>query len=177
MGQTIFTTKKMKLESKSWVRKTIVGTVITAILGAGAFGAYMLVNQSESESEASSRSRHQASNYDSSGARKSMLPAYAQQNDAFSSLGDSKRHISSHSKTKNAISNKSKSSKGKHFASAHNKKHKRHLGKKYAKMSKHNKHKVAAHKKHGKKHLAHSKHGKKKIAHKKHRSGNTMAQR
>jgi hypothetical protein len=175
MGQTIFNTKKMKLETKSWVQKTIIGTIVVAILGAGAFGAYVLVDQSESQTQTSSRSKQQASNYESRSSRTAMLPAYAQQNDPFSALNGGKSHEPSQSKK---IA-KNKSSKGKKVASAHGKKHKKHHGKKYAKSKKHGKHKIAAHKKHGKHKLTHNKHGKKKVAHKnkKHKSSQKLAQR
>lgn len=170
MGQTIFTTKKMKLESKSWIQKTLIGTVIVAILGAGGFGAYMLVGEDESASAINSRSKHQGS-AQSRTASKPLLPAYAKQSDPFAALGGSKGKSSSQSSKQNVSAGKS--AKSKKVASHKAKKTKKHLSK-----TKSSKHKLAAHKKHGKKHLTHQKHSKKKkTAHKKHKSSHKIAQR
>jgi hypothetical protein len=153
----------MKLESKSWVHKTIIGTIVLAILGAGTFGAYMLVGGSGADTQSQTRSKHHASSRKIASTQ-SMLPAYAKQNDPFASVGGSQGSASAQKSKKVGLA-KSKATKGKKIAK--NKAAKKH-NKKLAKHSKKQKQKFAAAKKHKKQ---------MKTTHKKHKSGHKVAQR
>lgn len=172
MASKIFTTKKMNIEKKAWVRRSIIISAVIAIIGGVGFGGYMLTKEDPSmpmENRQVNRTMNDMPSNPSSA--KPYMPAYsksAADTSPFSQAQSTQSGFAkkeSHSKKRSAHVSKHK----KHKVAAHGK-HKKH---KYAGHKKHSKHKIATHKKHHKhKIAAHKKHHKHKIAankkHKKH---------
>jgi hypothetical protein len=150
MVGSAFTTKKMKLERKNWLRKTMLGTAIVAMLSGIGFGAYKLMD----DEQGSERSSRQTSNhFNRQSNPNTALPRFAE-NGAKSvrKAVDGKRHLVAQQKSSKS-SKAGKKSKIKKIAH-----HGKHKGHKWAKNQKHKGHKLAKHKKHGKHQLAHNKH-------------------
>lgn len=151
MGSKVFTTKKMKLEKKAWLKKGLIGSAIVAVLASAVFGTYMLVNE---DKPSSGRRSHQ-----SASTSNSILPAFATSESAqprsrsFSKLG-----FDSEKKSSTKGSKHLGKKKDKHKKLASKKDHKKSKAKKFAGAKKSKKDKLAAHKKHGKKQLTHKKH-------------------
>jgi hypothetical protein len=181
MRQTIFTTKKMKLERKSWWQKTMIGGVITAILVGGAFSAYKLVEHDDSTSRSSS-AQHNQSNQTSRSmsiyGKEPVLPAYARQSDPFASLnGKSSDRSSKSSHHARSNASQERSAKKKLNATA-KKKDTKSKSKTVVKTKKTKKKTLASNKKLSKKHLADGNHKKKKkMTHKKNKSSHKIAQK
>jgi hypothetical protein len=140
MVGSAFTTKKMKLERKSWLRKSMIGTAIVAVLSAGGFGAYKLTDTEEPS--------HPTSQRNSSNNRvENSLPKFASSMSMNQSISGKRKHAT-HAKTAKPV----KKSKIKKLA-----RHGKHKGQKLARHGKHKGHKLTVHKKHGKHHVAHNK--------------------
>ena len=149
MVKSVFTTKKMRLEKKSWARKSVIGTVIVAVLGCVGFGVYKVAGSQEPL--ISSTSKHNRA--------EPALPKFA----TSSAAGVGKKVSTKTS----LMPSKSKSHKAQLAKSG---KHKSH---KVAKMNKGKKHKLAKHSKSskGKKIAKHHKSGKhQKLSHRKHKN-------
>jgi hypothetical protein len=156
MGTKIFTTKKMKLEKKAWLQKSIIVSAVIAILGGACFGGYTFLKDDVQSNDRPSSKRY-AERATPSFSSRSLLPAFATSNSENHGKPSTKQ--AGHGSKKHGSSKKSdfashKKHKGKKTASMHGKKHK---SKKIASGKKHKKNKLAAHKKHHKKHLAHGK--------------------
>ncbi len=160
MGSQLFTSKKMKLEKASWLKKGIIGTVVVAVLSAAGFGVYSWAG---SESQAPQESRKSRSTTANEPKRTSFLPSFATSSNSVKSNFSGKKqaeHKSKKSKSQKVASHKKH--KGKKVAS-----HKKHKGQKVASHKKHKGHKLASNKKHkGHKLASHKKKHGKKMVHK-----------
>jgi len=133
MGSQLFTSKKMKLEKASWLKKSMIGMTVMAVLSAAGFGIYSWAG---SDSQAPQESRQSRTNTASEPKRTAFLPSFA----------SSSNTVKSNFSGKKQAEHKSKKSKGHKVAS-----HKKHKGHKVASHKKHKGHKFASHKKkHGK---------------------------
>jgi hypothetical protein len=148
MGTKIFTTKKMKLEKKAWLQKSIIVSAVIAILGGACFGGYTFLKDDVQSNDRPSSKRY-AERATPSFSSRSLLPAFATSN--------SENHGKPSTKQAGHGSKKHGSSKKSDFASHKKHKGKKHKSKKIASGKKHKKNKLAAHKKHHKKHLTHGK--------------------
>ena len=145
MGRQLFTSKKMKLEKVSWLKKSMIGVTVMAVLSAAGFGVYSWAG---SESQAPQESRQSRTNTASEPKRNGFLPSFA----------SNSNNVKGNFSGKKKAEHKSKKSKGHKVAS-----HKKHKGHKVASHKKLKGHKISAHKKkHGKKmaHKGKSRHGK-----------------
>ena len=139
MSSKLFTSKKMKLEKKNWARRSIIGTVVVAILGAAGFGVYSMTG----ERSEPSRPSQKTSVYNST---RAQLPAFAD-------TSNNRKALSGKKPVASKVAHKKKSNGKQKLASG--KKSKKHKNHKYASKKKNGKkHHVAKHKKHTKKHLA-----------------------
>jgi len=147
MVGSAFTTKKMKLERKNWLRKTVLGTAIVALISGISFGAYHFMSSDQGSERANHRKTSNRVTQQS--APNAALPKFANSGDMnMRKAVGGKRHLTAQAKPSKPV----KKSKIKKIA--HNGKHKGH---KWAKNHKHKGQKLAKHKKHGKHQLAHSK--------------------
>ena len=163
MGSQLFTSKKMKLEKASWLKKSMIGITVMAVLSATGFGVYSWYC---SESTAPQESRRTKAHTASEPKRSSFLPSFASSSNSVKSDFSGKKQ--SEHKSKKAKSN-TVASKKKHKGHKVGSK-KKHKGHKFASKKKHKGHKFASKKKHkGQKFASKKKHGK-KMAHKKGKS-------
>jgi hypothetical protein len=151
MVKSVFTTKKMRLEKKSWVRKSVIGTIIVAVLGGVGFGVYKVAGSQEPVIASTSKYNR----------AEPVLPKFATSSSAGMSQMRPAKIALMPSKAKAHKAHVAKSS-------GHHKK-----GHKVAKSHKIKKHKLAKHSKgvKGKKFAKHHKSGKHhKVAHRKHKA-------
>jgi hypothetical protein len=147
MVGSAFTTKKMKLEKKDWLRKSMLGTAIIAVLSGVAFGAYHLItNDPTSQSD---RSRYTSTASPKRQGSSAALPKFA-------SSGNSGLRHAIHGKNKPKSSTKTPKAAKKSTVKklTHQGKHK---SQKWAKHHKNKSQKLAKHKKQTKHHIAHNK--------------------
>ena len=94
MSNKIFSTKKMEIKPSNWIKKSIIGTTILAVIGAFGFGVYQAAS---SESAPSTQRRGQQP---SSSRQHESVPAFAHKTVGLKNKG--KKTLASKQKAKNS---------------------------------------------------------------------------
>lgn len=139
MSKTAFSSKKIPTKKSNWLKKTIIGSTITALISALGFGVYHAANTTGETSKSRTRNLHFAHS------QVNTVPAYANKsaksrihkrsNTVSQNKKASKHTVSKHKKpSKKIAAHKKRSKAGKADLSKLSKHHKKQLAK--AKKSK-----------------------------------------